>query len=173
MTSSSHSQSQMLPLVNSDVHNNKQNKVYFSVLPLFGFINMTITSVITIYRAYNNNDIPMVVFIIFVYLGSFLLDYWSRLFQKLPPQSPKKRNVQIGIWALMSTIMLGFAWQFSKVMSLIESLCIYGVVIVGNAFLFYVEFIRKCDKSCGACNNGIAAQKEYKPLTEAKVVDNV
>ncbi|KAJ1386895.1 hypothetical protein SESBI_40442 [Sesbania bispinosa] len=172
------SSSQLLPLVNFDIQTQKVR----SVLPFFGFINMTFSCGITIYRAYNHNDTPMIVFITFVYFGSFLLDYWSRLYHKLPPSqlSSKRRNLKIGMWVLLSTIMLGFACEFSTFLRLTQSICFFGVVIAGNAFLFYVYFIWDGNKSSSACsthvsryNDGNAEHKEYKLITEDKGVDNV
>ncbi|XP_061355691.1 uncharacterized protein LOC133300194 [Gastrolobium bilobum] len=165
--------------INSDVHT--QNLC--SMQPFLCIISMTISSVITIYRAYNNKDILMILFITYVYIGSFLFDYWSRLYHKLPPseQSSKRRNVKIGMWVLFSSTMLGFACEFSTFMNFTESLCIFLVVIVGNVLLFYVYFVWKGNKSASACsthrscyNNGNAVQEEeYKPLTDSKGVFNV
>ncbi|KAK7316369.1 hypothetical protein VNO77_35365 [Canavalia gladiata] len=172
----------LLPLVNSDhvVDSNTQNQKVRSVLPFFGCINLTISSGVTIYRAYNNNDTPMVVFITFVYFGSFLLDYLFRLCQNLPPSS-NRRNVKIGIWVLLSVIMLGFACEFSTFMSLNESLCFFGVVIGGNTFLFYAFFIWEVGNNSAiasihhtCCNNDHKeCYDHYKPLKEAKIVHNV
>lgn len=156
-----------------------------SVLPFFCSLNMTISCGTIIYRAYNKNDISMILFIIFVYFGSILLDYWSKLYTKLslPDQySSKGRNIKIGTWVLLSSIMLGFACEFSTFMSLIESLCIFGVVILGDAFVFYVYFIWEGCKSC--CSSGCSTYysccihknsqyKEYELLIEVKGLDSV
>lgn len=173
MTSSS---LHLLPLTYSDHAPQKPR----SVLPIFGFINMTISSVVTIYRAHNNNDTPTVVFVGFVYFGSFLLDYCFRLYHSLPKSSSSnshniRRNVKIIIWVLISTIMLGFACEFSTFMSFLESSFFFGLVISGNIFLFYVYFIWEGDKSAttSACSNNDTCcynDYDYKPiLTEAKV----
>ncbi|TKY50299.1 hypothetical protein E2542_SST27757 [Spatholobus suberectus] len=55
----------------------------------------------------------MIAFVAFVYFGSFLLDYCFRLYHALPP-SPRRRNVKIGIWTLISGIMFGFACELMK-----------------------------------------------------------
>lgn len=130
--------SSSLPLTNS----NAEFKIY-SVLPAFGLINLTISSATTIYRAFNKGDTPMIVFTTLVFLGTFLLDYWFRLYRKLPPseKSSKHHSLKIGIWVLLSAIMFGFAYEFSTFMSLAASLSFFGVVICGNALLFYVYFI--------------------------------
>ncbi|KAK7266309.1 hypothetical protein RIF29_18952 [Crotalaria pallida] len=158
-------------------------QMFDSVLPYYAYINLTISSGTTIYRAYNNNDIQMVVFIIFVFFGSFLLDYFFRVHYALPrwEKSAKKRNAKIGIWVLLSTIMLGFAFEFSSLKYLTESLCLFGVVIGGNALLFYVYFIREGNKSgrpCSVedsccCNIGDEDENEYKLLIEAEGEDKV
>uniref|UniRef100_A0A0R0GUC7 Uncharacterized protein n=1 Tax=Glycine max TaxID=3847 RepID=A0A0R0GUC7_SOYBN len=118
--------------------------------------------------------------LIHVYFGSFLLDYCFRLYHSLPKSSSSnshniKRNVKIIIWVLISTIMLGFACEFSTFMSFLESSFFFGLVISGNIFLFYVYFIWEGDKSAttSACSNNDTCcynDYDYKPiLTEAKV----
>lgn len=189
MSSSSHSQ--MLPLISNSDHDVQMqqhpNKIKVrSVLPFFCFINMTMSCGTTIYRAYNHNDTPMIVFITIVYFGSFLLDYWSRLYQKLSPlQASKRRNLKIGTWVLLSGILLGFAAEFSTFMSLIGSICMFGIVIAINALVFYAYFILECDKCSSVCSTrysccnddsdkNVAQHKEgYEPLTGEMGWDNV
>ncbi|MDV3154299.1 MAG: hypothetical protein Q8759_02255 [Pigeon pea little leaf phytoplasma] len=168
---------------------NDNHKRIFSVLPYFGVINMIITSGTTIYRAYQNGDIQMIAFVTFVFFGTFLLDYWIYLYNKLPPNDGyyAKLKLKIGIWVLLSSIMFGFACEISTFMGLFGSLTFFGVVISGNTFLFYVYFIWEGDKSEKTCfimsgekskevlgslyNGGNGDEKEYMPFT--KGVDNV
>ncbi|KAI4347629.1 hypothetical protein L6164_008424 [Bauhinia variegata] len=163
-----HSSSSPLPTANSETG----TKIY-SVLPLFGFINITISSSTTIYRASSNGDIPMVVFITFVYFGSLLLEYWFRLYHQLPPheKSARKQKLKIGIWVLLSSIMFGFACQFSTFMSPFQSLAFFAVVIGGNCLLFYVYFIWNGDdqKSCGIGSNSSIKGKKRGTSKSGKV----
>jgi len=162
---------QLLPLAASS-SDDEAPQMLKSVLPFFGFMNMTISSVVTIYRARSHNDTGTIIFVAFVYFGSFFLDYCFRLYHSLPPSSPSSRNVKIVIWVLISSIMLGFACEFSTFLSFLESSFFFGLVISGNSFLFYVYFIWEGEKRGGsACNNDDSC--ECKPLTEAKVVDEV
>ncbi|XP_054800315.1 uncharacterized protein LOC129304618 [Prosopis cineraria] len=87
-----------LPITNSD----PEIKIR-SVLPIFGVINMTISCATTIYRAYINGDIPMIVFIVYVFFGTFLVDYWFRLYSTLSPSEhslgtplPENRHMGLG-----------------------------------------------------------------------------
>ncbi|KAL2330031.1 hypothetical protein Fmac_017612 [Flemingia macrophylla] len=197
-----------LPLEDSNLNddnnnnNNNNNQRPFSILPFFGVINMTITSVTTIYRAYNNGDFQMIAFVTFVFIGTFLLDSWIRLYN-MPPHddhhhhhhhhhhhrsSAEKLKLKIGIWVLVSSIMFGFAYEFSTFLSFFESLAFFGVVTSGNIFLFYVYFIWELvDQSGTTCsitsggesqkalaswhNGGKGDGKEYRLLLEG--VDNV
>jgi hypothetical protein len=138
------------------------NKKFQSMLPFFCSLNMTISCGTTLYRAYNKNDITMIMFIIFVYFGSILLDYWSKLYKKLslPDQySSKGRKIKFATWVLLSSIMLGFACEFSTFMSFNESLCIFGIIILGNSLVFYVYFIWEGCKSC--CSKGCSVHYSY------------
>ncbi|KAI4351591.1 hypothetical protein L6164_005937 [Bauhinia variegata] len=138
-----------LPLTNSD---NKQTKIC-SLLPLFGSLNITITSGTAIFRAHSNGDIPMLIFITFLYFGTILLRYWFRLYHSLPRREKwaRKHKLKTGIWVLLCSIMFGFACEFSTFMSPVESLSFFAVVSGGNSVLFYVSFIwnvsepRTCD----------------------------
>lgn len=127
-----------LPLTNSD----PQIKIY-SVLPVFGLINMIISSSTAIYRAYNKGDTAMIMFTSLVFVGTFLLDYCFRLYRELSPseKSWERHMLKTGIWTLISAIMLGFAYEFSRFMSVVASVSLFGVVLSGNAFLFYLYFI--------------------------------
>ncbi|KAK7340493.1 hypothetical protein VNO77_21198 [Canavalia gladiata] len=161
-----------LPLENSNMNTQK----VYSVLPFFGVINMTIASGTTIYRAYKNDDFQMIAFVIFVYFGTFFLDHWFHLYHMLPPsdQSSEKLKLKIGIWVLLSTIMFGFACEFSTFASFFESLTFFGVVISGNTLLFYVYFIWEGDKSGRSFSiksGGKSRDDEFRALTEG--VNNV
>lgn len=68
--------------------------------------------------------------------------------------------------------MLGFAFEFSTFMGFLESVFFFGLVISGNSYLFYVYFIWDSEKSGGSAGNS-GDCCERKPLTEAKVVDEV
>ncbi|KAK7295323.1 hypothetical protein RJT34_18229 [Clitoria ternatea] len=123
---------------------------------------------ITIYCACNNGDIQMVAFVIFVFFGTFLLHYWFRLYHMLPPcdRSWEKLKLKIGIWVLISSIMFGFACEFSAFVSFIESLTFFGVVNCCNTSLFYVYFIWEGDKSGRSC---LLAEKEYWSLAQVRL----
>jgi len=170
-------------LLLSNMHHPK--KMVQSMLPFLCSLNLTISCGTTIYRAYNKNDIPMIMFVIFVYFGSILLDYWSNLYHKLslPDQySSKGRNIKIRTWVLLSSIMLGFACEFSTFMSFNESLCIFGIMILGNSLVFYVYFVwegckSSCSKDCSihySCCIGKNAQyNEYESSLGVKSLDIV
>ncbi|KAI4316778.1 hypothetical protein L6164_024723 [Bauhinia variegata] len=109
-------------------------------VPLFGFLNITITSATAIYRTHSNGDIPMVTFITFIYFCTILLHYWFRLYHSVS-RHEKWARLKTGIWVLLCSIMFGFACQFSIFMSPLESVSFFAVVIAGNSVLFYVSFI--------------------------------
>ncbi|KAJ9135190.1 hypothetical protein P3X46_032399 [Hevea brasiliensis] len=116
---------------------------------------LTLNSITTIYRAYINNDMPMVAFIIFVYLGYFILDYCVVIYNRLPSkeESPKKEFLKVTIWGLSSAIFFGFSYQFSTFMSLFVVVPMYGFAIVSSVFLFYFYFLR--DNNHSGCNSEI------------------
>lgn len=151
----------------------KSKNAPISVLSFFCYLNQTLSCGITIYRAYNNNDTTMIVFVTIVYIGSFLLDYWTKLYKKLQQQqsqqsSSKGRNIKIATWVLLSSIMLGFAFEFSTFMSFIQSSCFFVLIIAFNALVFYVYFIWEDPKgSTSACFNdeNVGKNKENKTLT--------
>jgi hypothetical protein len=84
---------------------------------------------------------------------------------------------------LLSSIMLGFACEFSTFMSFNESLCIFGIMILGNSLVFYVYFIWEGCKSC--CSKGcsihysycidknVQYKDQYEPLLGVKGLDIV
>ncbi|OAY24502.1 hypothetical protein MANES_17G020900v8 [Manihot esculenta] len=116
-------------------------------LPI-SYFYITFNCITTIYRAYVNNDMPMVAFIVFVFLGYFVLDYCLANYRRLP-ESPMKEFLKITIWALSSAIFFGFCYQFSTFTSLVAVVTMYGFAIVGSVFLFYFYFLHENDqKGC-------------------------
>ncbi|KAK7340490.1 hypothetical protein VNO77_21195 [Canavalia gladiata] len=97
-------------LNSSSFFNSLVDTKFHIVVPFSRFINMTFSCDATIYRACIHGDIPMIAFVIFVYLATVLQDYWFGLYHKLPPyvKSPKRHCLKIGTWVLLSAIMLGF-----------------------------------------------------------------
>ena len=134
-----------LPLSScNNCNNNTENKDYsLSLLPYFAYLNLTISSMSTIYRAYIHNDLPMIIFIVFVYFAYFLLDHCFTVFNKLPPNdnSQKKEFLKFTICVLSTSILFGFACQFATFLSLAASLSIFLVVIASSFCLFYVYFV--------------------------------
>ncbi|EEF45008.1 conserved hypothetical protein [Ricinus communis] len=105
---------------------------------------LTFNSITTTYRAYINNDTQMVVFIIFVYLGYFVLDFCITTYNQLPRNGEyhcKKEFLKVAIWSLTSAVLFGFGYQFSTFMSMSVVSLMYGVAIICSLFLFYVYFV--------------------------------
>ncbi|XP_027359369.1 uncharacterized protein LOC113868017 [Abrus precatorius] len=128
-----------LPLVDSNHALTQNPRTRDALLSYFlPFISMTITSGAIFQRACTNNDLPMAVFIAFIFFVSVSVDYYCFGFNhNLIPNSKTRRFIKMVIWVLLSVVMLGFGCAFSTFMDVAESLCFFGVVIGGNAFLFY------------------------------------
>ncbi|KAL5080190.1 hypothetical protein RYX36_008611 [Vicia faba] len=129
------------------------NKIFHIMSPFLCSLNIAISFGTTLYRAYNQKDIPLIIFVVFVFFSSILLNYWSKLYDKLsgPDRSSSKgRNIKIGTWILLSIIMLGFAYEFSTFMSFYECVCICVFMILGNGFIYYLCFVWEGCKSCGS-----------------------
>ncbi|KAL5080189.1 hypothetical protein RYX36_008610 [Vicia faba] len=171
------------PLLPSNMHSS--NKKFHSILSFFCSLNTAISCGTTLYCAYNQNDIPMIIFVIFVYSSSFLLNHWSNLYHKLsrPDRvSSKGRNIKIGTWILLSIIMLGFACEFSTFMSFYECVCICVFMILGNGFIYYLCFVWEGCKSCGSksfsihyswCTDKNAQYKDFGSFIGVKGLDFV
>jgi hypothetical protein len=156
---------------------NTGNKDFtLSLLPYFAYLNLTVSSMSTIYRAYIHNDMPMIVFIVYVYFAYFVLDHCFTAFNKLPPNenSQKKEFLKFTICVLSSSILFGFACQFATFLSLAASLSIFVVVIASSLCLFYVHFF--CDDpktfraSCPNEKTSGKKNKSTKPVSEIALV---
>jgi hypothetical protein len=145
------------------------NKDYgLTLLPWFAYLNLTISSVSAIYRAYIHKDIPKIAFIVFVYFAYFLLDHCFTAINKLPPSdtSSKKKKLQFTIWILSTAIMFGFACEFVTFLNLPASLSIFGIAIATSLCLFYVYFIHdNPTKSPPSRSNEKVRHKKKRRLT--------
>ncbi|KAC2234033.1 hypothetical protein FH972_027165 [Carpinus fangiana] len=127
----------------------KDNGLKF--FPCFAFLNLTISSVGTIYRAYTHNDIPMIAFIVFVYFAYFWLDHCFTAINKLPPSdnSSKKKRLQFTVWILSTAILFGFACEFATFLNLPATLSISGISLAISFCLFYSYFIHDNQTNTG------------------------
>ncbi|PON59473.1 hypothetical protein PanWU01x14_159830 [Parasponia andersonii] len=109
----------------------------------FAYINLTISSSGTIYRAYVNDDIPMVVFILFYIIAFCVSEMCMRALNRLPQNedSLKKFILKVTNWVLVSAILFGFAYQFGTFVCVTAAVIIFSAVIAASAFLFFVYFI--------------------------------
>ncbi|KAM4125072.1 hypothetical protein ACB094_01G280800 [Castanea mollissima] len=171
----SNSRRHTLPLSSrNNCNNNTVNKDYsLSLLPYFAYLNLTISSMSTIYRAYIHNDLTMIIFIVFVYFAYFMLDHCFTAFNKLPPNdnSQKKEFLKFTICVLSTSILFGFACQFATFLSLAASLSIFLVVIASSFCLFYVYFVyddAKMFRSSRPKNEKVSSKKtkQAKPFSE-------
>lgn len=107
------------------------------------YIMVITNSISTIYKAYQHQDYPMIVFIFFVFFAFLLLEYLLSVYRYLPSseKSNKKYFLKCSIWFIYSAIMLGFACQFAPFFSLPIGILIYGMFGVFSAVLFYAYMI--------------------------------
>lgn len=128
----------------------------YRLLPCFGMINLIIGSSVQIYRAYTNGDIPIVDFVTFLCFITLLIYYCFEFNQEIDPRkdySSNKNKLQIGIWILMSGVMVGFGFKFSKLTnaSASASLAFIGVVTGANLLILHLYMIWESDKSSMIC----------------------
>lgn len=115
------------------------------LVPHFTYLNLAISSACRIYRAYIDNDKPMIAVILFGYFAYFWLDYCFRVLNKLPQSdnSIKKKFLKLNIWAVSTAVMFGFACEFGTCVFLSATLAVFGVAvaIASSSCLFYFYFI--------------------------------
>ncbi|CAK9162866.1 unnamed protein product [Ilex paraguariensis] len=119
-----------------------------SMIYYFFFLSNGIAAIC---RAYAHNDYYMVAFIVFVYLGSYLLDYCWSSFHRLPrhEKSLRKDLLKFAAWLLYSAIMFGFVYQFGQLFSRAAAMTLYVVSTLCSAVLFYVYMIYEEDDQNG------------------------
>ncbi|KAJ4833819.1 hypothetical protein Tsubulata_043969 [Turnera subulata] len=107
------------------------------------FFYLTFNTISTIYRAYINDDMPMVALVVFVYVGYFLLHHCLEVYGGLPSheESPRKEILKATIWGLSSTIVFGFVYELSTTMSVAVVLPIFSLAVMTSAFLFCFYFV--------------------------------
>ncbi|KAF5479214.1 hypothetical protein F2P56_000058, partial [Juglans regia] len=134
-----------LPLHCNRCNTNGSEEDLRLLIPQLASLNLTISCLGTMYRAYGNNDRPIMAFVIFVYFAYFWSGHCHTKLNKLPPSdnSFKKKFLQFNIWFFASAILFGFACEFGTFLGWAATLFLFGVAIAGSSLLFYVYFI--CD----------------------------
>ncbi|GMN42371.1 hypothetical protein TIFTF001_011577 [Ficus carica] len=150
----------LLPTTTGNDNKSNSEAEFLAYAPLFAYVNLTISSIGTTYRAYANNDMAMVAFIIFVILGYFVLEICFRALKRLPrdEESAKKSLLKFTIWGLSSSILFGFAYQLGTFACLGATLIMYAVVIASSSCIFFVYFIHD-DKKNGATVSADGGEK--------------
>lgn len=150
----------LLPTTTKNDKKSNSEAEILTYAPLFAYVNLTISSVGTTYRAYANNDMPMVAFIIFVIIGYFVLEICFRALKRLPrdDESTKKSLLKFTVWALSSSILFGFAYQLGTFACLGATLTMYAAVIASSSCIFFVYFIHD-DKKNGASVSADGGEK--------------
>ncbi|CAL5023138.1 unnamed protein product [Urochloa decumbens] len=106
-------------------------------LTLFGFLFLTINSVMAVYRS--QGDVPAVMFVAASYADLVLLFACLRFYQRATPDSSTRTRLKIAVWTLTTLLTLAFAYRLSSVMplpmaALVCAMAAVALVGIYNAF---------------------------------------
>ncbi|CAN4114832.1 unnamed protein product [Withania somnifera] len=95
-------------------------------------------TVSVIYRAYTNRHYSFLAFILFVYFNSFLAYYLLTIYRSLPSKNKSLEKTLLGftIWFLISSVIVGFVYQFYPVFGFWAGFPIYLIAIAVSGVMF-------------------------------------
>ncbi|KAL6143415.1 hypothetical protein ACLB2K_054110 [Fragaria x ananassa] len=122
-------------------------------LPSVVFLNLTITTLTTMYRAYQHRDITLLAFLVFVYASYFTLHNCVEVYSRLPKgeKSTKKELLRFTLWFLPTVVFFGFALEFGTFMPVTVVVLMYCLAIASSSLLFYAHYIQDDQKGYNTC----------------------
>ncbi|KAM5581471.1 hypothetical protein ABKV19_010609 [Rosa sericea] len=155
---------------NTNCHPPTDTAQFTISLPSVVFINLTITTFTTMYRAQQHHDTTLLAFLAFVYASYFILHNCVEVYSRLPKgeKSTKKELLRFTLWFLPTAVLLGFAAEFGTFMHVTVVVLMYCLAIASSLLLFYVHYIHD-DQKGHAC----AIQKSNKKHDHIPIAQNI
>ncbi|PRQ53680.1 hypothetical protein RchiOBHm_Chr2g0169171 [Rosa chinensis] len=155
-----------LPTSNTSCHPHPTDSVQFTIsLPSIVFINLTITTFTTMYRAQQHHDTTLLAFLAFVYASYFILHNCVQVYSRLPngEKSAKKELLRFTLWFLPTLVLLGFAAEFGTFMNVTVVVLMYCLAIASSLTLFYVHYIYDDQKGHDQMSN---SKHDHVPIAQ-------
>ncbi|KAF0913010.1 hypothetical protein E2562_019803 [Oryza meyeriana var. granulata] len=121
-----------------------QHEMGFSLLTLIGFLFLTFNSVMALYRS--DRDIPTIAFVVFSYVDLVLLFYCLRLFERTPPESPRRHHIKTAVWLLTAMLTAVFSYKVAAIMPFPVKVLVWamaGATVLGGFYTFFLHSEQK------------------------------
>uniref|UniRef100_A0A0D9VDS5 Uncharacterized protein n=1 Tax=Leersia perrieri TaxID=77586 RepID=A0A0D9VDS5_9ORYZ len=129
----------LLP-VNQQPQLEEQQSMGCSILTIIGFMFLTFNSAMAVYRS--ERDLPTISFVVFSYVDLLLLFYCLRLFEKTPPESPRRHHIKTAVWLLTTMLTAVFSYKVAAIMPFPVQLLVWGMAaatVVGGFYAFFLH----------------------------------
>ncbi|TVU33076.1 hypothetical protein EJB05_24861, partial [Eragrostis curvula] len=110
-----------------------------SLLTWIGFGFLTFNSGMAVYRS--NGDMAAISFVGFSYLDLVLLFYCLRLYERTPPESPRREHLKMAVWLLTTMLTAAFSYKVAAIMPFPVQVLVWAMACVTVLGGFYAFFL--------------------------------
>uniref|UniRef100_A0A0A9DDQ8 Uncharacterized protein n=1 Tax=Arundo donax TaxID=35708 RepID=A0A0A9DDQ8_ARUDO len=110
-----------------------------SLLTVIGFLFLTFNSGMAVYRS--NGDLVVISFVGFSYLDLVLLFYCLRLYERTPPESPRREHLKMVVWLLTTMLTAAFSYKVAAIMPFPMQVLVWamaGATVLGGFYAFFL-----------------------------------
>ncbi|TVU33067.1 hypothetical protein EJB05_24852, partial [Eragrostis curvula] len=111
-----------------------------SLFTLVGFAFLTFNSAMAVYRS--NGDLAAISFVGFSYLDLVLLFYCLHLYERTPPESPRREHLKMAVWLLTTMLTAAFSYKVAAIMPFPVQVLVWamaGVTVLGGFYAFFLH----------------------------------
>ncbi|KAG8070313.1 hypothetical protein GUJ93_ZPchr0006g44642 [Zizania palustris] len=110
-----------------------------SLLTAIGFAFLTFNSVMAVYRS--EGDVAAISFVVFSYLVLVLLFVCLRMFERTPPESPRREHIKTAVWLLTTMLTVAFSYKVAALMPFPVQVLVWAMAAVTVLGGFYAFFL--------------------------------
>ncbi|BAS77647.1 Os02g0216300, partial [Oryza sativa Japonica Group] len=122
----------------------EQHDMGLSPLTLLGFAFLTFNSGMAVYRS--DRDLATIFFVVFSYVDLVSLFYFLRLFEKTPPESPRRHHIKTAVWLLTTMLTAVFSYKVAAIMPFPVQVLVWAMAAATVLGGFYAFFLHSDEK---------------------------
>lgn len=128
------------PLRDQPQHPEEEHWMGCSLLTLIGFGFLTFNSGMAVYRS--DRDLAAISFVVFSYVDLVSLFYCLRLFEKTPPESPRRHHIKTAVWLLTTMLTAVFSYKVAAIMPFPVQILVWAMAaatVLGGFYAFFLH----------------------------------
>jgi hypothetical protein len=109
-------------------------------LTLIAFIFLTFNSAMAVYKS--NGNLSAIAFVGFSYLDLVMLFYCLRLYERTPPESPRRGHLKMAVWLLTTMLTAAFSYKVAAIMPFPVQVLVWnmaGATVLSGFYAFFLH----------------------------------